>query len=93
MTRTLRNYEYVHGETHVERVMIRTTDDAMYPSGWKYALHYGEVGGRTLLRYDNSHEQTRGHDRHTPSGVEQIDFPGMATLYHRFLSEIGGLPP
>lgn len=93
MPRLVREYEYVHGETHVERVMIRMTDDATYPSGWKYALHYGEVGGQTLVRYDNAHEVTRGHDRHSPDGVERIDFPGMAALYRQFLDEIGRLPP
>lgn len=89
----VRRYEAVHGETHVESVTIRRTNDETYPSGWKYSLHYGEIGGETLLRYDNAHERTKGHERHTPSGCETISFPGMERLYRRFKSEIDQLPP
>lgn len=89
----LRRYEAVHGGTYVESVTIRRTDDQAYPSGWKYSLHYGEIDGVTLLRYDNAHERTKGHERHTSSGVDLIDFPGMERLYRRFKREIDQLPP
>ena len=46
-----------------------------------------------LLRYDNGHEQHKGHERHTPDGTAEIEFPGMAELIQRFESEIGELPP
>lgn len=49
--------------------------------------------GEMLLRYDNGHEQHKGHERHTPDGTAEIEFPGMAELIQRFESEIGELPP
>lgn len=69
----------------VVNVSIATTDDDAYPSGWRYALHYGTVDGETILRYDNAHEDTKGHEKHTREDVERIEFPEMATLYERFL--------
>lgn len=89
----VRDYEATHARTHVESVTIIQTDARKYPSGWKYALHYGEIGGQTLLRYDNAHELTKGHERHTPDTTETIEFPGMADLYRRFRGEIEELPP
>ena len=68
-------------------VTIRRTEDEQYPSGWAYSLHLGEVGGATVLRYDNAHEPTKGHERHTGVDVETIEFPGMLTLYDRFKRE------
>nr|WP_276279226.1 DUF6516 family protein [Halorussus sp. DT72] len=62
---------------YVLDVTIRKTEDDKYPSGWDYSLHLGEVGGDTVLRYDNAHERTKGHERHTRGEVEYIDFPGM----------------
>lgn len=94
MARTVvRNYERTHGGTHVESVTIIKTDDATYPSGWRYALHYGEIGGETLLRYDNAHEREKGHERHTPQATETIEFPGMSRLYRKFQLELKRLPP
>lgn len=78
---------------YVEHVHIRRTDDEKYPSGWDYALHYGIVEGQTLLRYDNAHERTKGHERHTPDGTEEIEFPGMYELLDRFHREVDNLPP
>ncbi len=89
----VRDYERTHGPGHVESVTIIQTDADVYPSGWNYSLHYGEIGGQTLLRYDNAHEHTKGHERHTPEGVESIEFPGMETLFRRFRREIEILSP
>lgn len=89
----IRDYERTHGPRHVESVTIIRADSDANPSGWSYSLHYGEIGGRTLLRYDNAHERTKGHERHTPAGVEPIEFPGMEALYRRFRREIQDLPP
>ncbi|THE64164.1 hypothetical protein D8Y22_14360 [Salinadaptatus halalkaliphilus] len=72
---------------YVVDVTIRQTEDEKYPCGWDYSLHLGEVGGDTALRYDNAHERTNGHERHTRDGVGIIDFPGMLTLYDRFIRE------
>jgi len=74
-------------------VTIRQTKDEKYPCGWDYSLHLGEVGGDTVLRYDNAHERTKGHERHTRDGVEIIDFPGMLTLYDRFIRETEEMSP
>lgn len=78
---------------YVVDVTIRKTTDDSYPSQWSYSLHLGEVGGETLIRYDNAHEQTKGHERHTPDGVEKIDFPGMLVLYERFKREVETVTP
>jgi hypothetical protein len=73
---------------YVVDVTIRKTDDDSYPSGWKYSLHFGEIGGDTVLRYDNAHENTKGHERHVRTDTETIEFPGMLTLYDRFKREV-----
>lgn len=78
---------------YVVAVTIRQTADERYPSGWDYSLHLGEVGGETVLRYDNAHEQTKGHERHTGNEVEIIEFPGMLTLYDRFKHEAEAMSP
>lgn len=84
-------------ETHdgyVLRVLIRQTDSEQYPSGWSYSLHFGEIGDDDpILRYDNSHERLKGHERHTGGEVEQIEFPGMFDLYDRFRREVRECSP
>lgn len=77
--------------------VMRTTDDA-YPSGWAYKLHYGStepnppatLADGTIRRYDNSHEDTKGHELHEAPDPEPetIEFPGMVALWARFWSEI-----
>ncbi|WP_121820033.1 toxin-antitoxin system TumE family protein [Halostella salina] len=78
---------------YVVDVTIRQTEDEQYPSGWDYSLHLGAVGGDTILRYDNAHELTKGHERHTRDDVTLIEFPGMVTLYDRFKREVEELSP
>jgi hypothetical protein len=78
---------------YVADVTIRQTDAEMYPSGWDYGLHVGKISGDTILRYDNAHERTKGHERHTEDDVEYIEFPGMLTLYDRFKREAEELSP
>ena len=78
---------------YVTDVTIRQTEAEKYPSGWDYALHLGEVGGETLLRYDNAHERTKGHERHIRGSTETIQFPGMLTLYERFKREAEAMSP
>nr|WP_229770570.1 DUF6516 family protein [Halorhabdus sp. CBA1104] len=46
-----------------------------------------------MLRYDNAHERTKGHERHTRDGVETIQFPGMLTLYDRFKRVVEEMTP
>jgi len=43
--------------------------------------------------YDNAHERTKGHERHTEDEIEEIAFPGMADLLARFQREVEALPP
>lgn len=73
----------------VESVTVRETTDPKYPCGWDYGLHLGTLAGTDLLRYDNAHERTKGHEMHTPAGSERINFPGMWVLYYRFKTEVG----
>lgn len=77
----------------VTRRKISRTENPQYPTGYRYALHYGYTDGRgTILRYDNENETPGRHERHRPSGVEEIDFPGMMALRDRFMHEIEDLP-
>lgn len=78
---------------YVVDVTIRQTEDEQYPSGWDYSLHLGEVGGNTVLRYDNAHEPTKGHERHAGNDVVRIEFPGMLALYDRFKREAEEMSP
>lgn len=83
--------------TVVRVFVMRTTQDA-YPSGWAYKLHYGTTEPNppetlqdgTIRRYDNSHEDTKGHELHVAPDPEpkSIAFPGMVELWNRFWSEI-----
>lgn len=72
----------------ITHIRVRKTDDSKYPCGWDYALHFGTVEGTTLVRYDNAHERTKGHERHTRNGTERIEFPGMRTLVERFERDV-----
>lgn len=80
-------------EGYVVDVTIRRTTDENYPCGWKYSLHIGEVGGDTVLRFDNVHERTKGHERHAGDETEIIEFPGMLDLYDRFKREAEDVAP
>jgi len=33
---------------YVVDVTIHQTGSEAYPSGWKYSLHFGEIGGETI---------------------------------------------
>lgn len=80
------------GDCVIRRKIIKT-DDPQYPSGYRYALHYGYTDGRgTILRYDNENETVGRHERHIPEGVTEIDFPGMMALRDRFLDETDHYP-
>ena len=81
----------------VVRVFSQRTSDPAYSSGWAYALHYGArepdpprtLADGTIRRYDNAHEDTKGHELHVAGQPTQIiQFPGMAALWERFWSEI-----
>lgn len=83
--------------TLVRVFVMRTTEDA-YPSGWAYKLHYGAtepnppatLDDGTIRRYDNSHEDTKGHELHEAPDPEPktIEFPRMVELWERFWNEI-----
>lgn len=79
--------EYRHTEDgYVLRIKVLSVPESdSYPEGIKYRMHFGTIDGDTLLRYDNSHGV---HERHSPEGIEEIDFPGFEVLYRRFKNEI-----
>ena len=84
----IENVEDRVGDQVIRRKIIKT-DDSQYPSGFRYALHYGYTDGRgAILRYDNENETPRRHERHTSESVESIDFPGMMALRDRFMNNI-----
>jgi hypothetical protein len=45
-----------------------------------------------ILRYDNENRTPGRHERHTPDGIDTIEFPGMMDLRDRFLTEIQDRP-
>jgi hypothetical protein len=76
------------GDRVIRRRIIRTDSD-QYPSGHRYALHFGYVDGRrTILRCDNDNQTVGRHERHTPDGVTEVEFPGMLALRTRFIEEV-----
>jgi len=86
-----------HTEDRTSKTVIRRkiyrTDGPQYPSGYRYALHYGFLDGQgVILRYDNENQTPGRHERHTPDGIEEIEFPGMMELRDRFVNEIQDLP-
>ncbi|EMA16146.1 toxin-antitoxin system TumE family protein [Haloarcula amylolytica] len=88
----IENTEDRAGETVIRRKIYRT-DDPQYPSGYRYALHYGFLDGQgVILRYDNENQTPGRHERHTSDSIEEIEFPGMIELREKFLNEIQDLP-
>jgi len=88
----IENTEDRTSETVIRRKIYRT-DDPQYPRGYRYALHYGFLDGQgVILRYDNENRTPGRHERHTPDGIEAIEFPGMMELRDRFVNEIQDLP-
>ena len=80
-------------DNRVIRRKIIKTDDPQYPSGYRYALHYGYTDGQgTILRYDNENETFGQHERHTADEVTKIEFPGMMALRDRFINEVKQQP-
>lgn len=81
-----RSFQYTHVEAGlVENLMIQQTADTdSYPSGWKYRLHLGTLEDLTLVRYDNSHEATKGHELHTATGDIDAEFPGIEAILAEF---------
>lgn len=84
-------------DTHVDfpeshrfaRIAVRLVPESdAYPEGVKYSMQYGGYDGTTILRYDNAHGSTKGHERHTPDGTESIEFPGWRKLLVRFRQEV-----
>lgn len=87
----------VYDDGTVVRVSVRRTKDDTYPSGWRYTFHYGRftaseetLDDGTIRRYDNAHEDTKGHELHVAPEPEPrtIKFPGIEELYERFWDEI-----
>lgn len=84
-------------DTHIDfpesdrfvRITVRLVPHSeAYPEGVKYRMHYGTYAGETILRYDNAHGQTKGHERHTPEGTEKIEFDGWRDLLSQFRQEV-----
>lgn len=88
---------HVYADGTVLRISVQRTEDPSYLSGWRYTFHFGALtpGPETLedgtiRRYDNAHEDTKGHELHAAPDPEpaSIEFPGIEGLYERFWDEI-----
>lgn len=73
------------GNRIIRRKAMSVPQSQKYPEGVKYRFHYGTLDGETLLRYDNSHSV---HEKHEGENTEEIDYPGLAELYRRFINEV-----
>jgi len=74
------------GEEIVRIRVLRVPASEKFPEGIKYAFHYGrKKNNEPILRYDNHHGV---HERHEGTDLEEIDFPGVEALLHRFIREL-----
>lgn len=88
MVQVIENVETRLGDRIIRRKILKT-EDPQYPSGYRYAFHYGYTDGRgTILRYDNENQTVGRHEQHTADNVTEIDFPGMMALRDRFIEEV-----
>lgn len=87
----------VYDDDTVVRITTRRTDADAYPSGWRYTFHYGALtrgpdtlDDGTIRRYDNAHEDTKGHELHVAPDPEPriVEFHGIEERYERFWDEI-----
>lgn len=85
----------VYPDETVVRTFIRRSEN--YESGWSYKLHYGTtiptdetLDDGTIRRYDNSHEDSKGHELHVAPDPDPtlIKFPGIVVIWRRFWSEV-----
>ena len=77
--------------TFVEITAWRVPRTDRYPEGTRYSMQYGHADGTTVIRYDNfpDHPDAARHHKHAADGsVENIDFPGLFSLYQRFKQEV-----
>jgi len=40
------------------------------------------------VRYDNSHERNKGHERHVGDNTEEIEFTSMDDVLRRFYEDV-----
>lgn len=62
-----------------------------YPEGVRYSMQYGRIDGETIIRYDNfpDHPGASRHHKHAEDGsVEDVEFPGLSSLFQRFTQEV-----
>lgn len=87
----------VYEDDTVVRISVRRTDSDAYPSGWRYTFHYGRLtptaetlDDGTIRRYDNAHEDTKGHELHVAPDPEprSVEFSSIEALFERFWDEI-----
>lgn len=71
--------------------LIETEDVDQYPSGWRYAYHYGTLAGETIRRYDNENMTPGRHEVHTADDVKAVEFEEFDphALLRQWLEEIG----
>jgi|AntDeeMetageno51_2_1112566.scaffolds.fasta_scaffold00767_4 hypothetical protein len=82
-------YEHRHIEAGlIEKVKLGyATDLDTNPSGTRYSMHLGTLEDITLVRYDNTHEATKGHEKHTGASETTIDFTDLESLLVAFYAE------
>lgn len=79
------DYTLEHPSGAIERIYVRRVPETnAYPNGIHYRLHYGHPDeDEPIVRFDNGHGYDE-HHKHTPGGLEQIEFEGIAPLMDEF---------
>lgn len=75
------------------RIKLFACEDSAKPNGTKYRFQcYDPTTGKTIVRYDNSHEHPDAgwHHRHENESddPEPIEFEGLQTHLERFQQEV-----
>lgn len=79
--------------TRYEMIATAVPVTAEYPEGVKYRFQYMDGDGRTLLRFDNSpgHPGVGRHHCHTPEGVDDVEYAGLADHVQAFYDAVDAL--
>lgn len=85
----VRDEKVAYDDRTVARVRVLSVPESdQYPTGVKYAFHYGDAGvEHPIIRLDNHHGP---HELHLGPTTYEIDYPGLESLYETWRA---ALPP
>ncbi|WP_435196294.1 toxin-antitoxin system TumE family protein [Natronomonas sp. EA1] len=85
----VRDEQLAYDDGEIVKVrLLRIPQSDRFPTGVKYAFHYGEAGAEhPIIRFDNHHGP---HELHLGARTFEIEFPGFVFLNDCFRA---ALPP